>query len=121
MVEDHDDPNTVKAVFNEDGRALLFSRAPIPSRARVNNPPMYQQTGIIAFRVDFLHQFSSLPQTPLEKIESIDMMRVIENGIPLHLVTTETETIGIDTPADLARAEKVLADDPLTAQYINGM
>ena len=117
--EDHDDPNTVKAVFNEEGRALLFSRAPIPSRARNENPPMYQQTGIIAFKADFLHQFSSLPQTPLEIIESVDMLRVMENGLPLYLVTTETETIGIDTPADLARAEEVLVGDPLTSQYLN--
>ena len=116
--EDHDDPNTVKAVFDTAGRALLFSRAPIPSRARTDNPPMYQQTGIIAFKAAFLHQFSSLPQTPLEIIESVDMLRVLEHGLPLHVVTTETETIGIDTPAELARAEKVLAGVPLTHRYL---
>lgn len=120
LAEDHDDPNNVKAVFNEDHRALLFSRAPIPSRSRTKDVPMYQQTGIIAFRVDFLHEFSCLPQTPLEKIESIDMLRVIENGLPLHVVATETETIGIDTPSELARAEKVLAEDPLTKRYLEG-
>ena len=78
---------------------------------------MFQQTGVIAFKSAFLHQFSNLPQTPLEKIESIDMLRVMENGLPLHVVTTDVETIGIDTPADLARAETILAADPLTRSY----
>jgi len=116
---DHDDPNTVKAVFTEAGRALLFSRAPIPSRARSDNPPMFQQTGVIAFKVAFLHQFSAMPQTPLEKAESIDMLRVMEHGLALDVVPTDTETIGIDTPADLARAEEILADAPLTRRYLD--
>lgn len=116
--EDHDDPNTVKVVFDKDRRALLFSRAPIPSRSRAGEVPMYQQTGVIAFRASFLHEFSALAPTPLEIIESVDMMRVIENRLPLYVVPTETETIGIDTPAELARAEQVLANDPLVRLYL---
>ncbi len=118
--QDHDDPNTVKVVFDKDHRALLFSRAPIPSRSRASDVPMYQQTGIIAFRASFLHEFSTLPRTPLEVIESVDMLRVIENRLPLYVVTTETETIGIDTPSELVRAEKILADDHFTDQYMTG-
>lgn len=117
--EDHDDPNTVKVVTDPAGRALYFSRAPIPSRARVGDVAAYQQTGVMGFSAAFLNQFSSLPQTPLEKIESVDMMRVLEHGLPLSVVRTEVETVGVDTPADLARAEAFLRADPLTATYMD--
>jgi 3-deoxy-manno-octulosonate cytidylyltransferase (CMP-KDO synthetase) len=116
--EDHDDPNTVKVVSAPSGKALYFSRAPIPSRARAGTVPMYQQTGIIGFSAAFLHKFSLLEPTPLEIIESVDMMRVIEHGLEIQLVKTDTETVGVDTPADLARAEEILKNDPFTATYL---
>ena len=116
--EDHEDPNTVKVVSAPGGDALYFSRAPIPSRSRSDNPPAYQQTGVIGFSWSFLKKFSSLPQTPLEKIESVDMLRVLEHGYPLKFVFTDVETIGVDTPTDLARAEAVLKDDPFTSRYL---
>mgnify|MGYP001238254079 FL=1 len=117
--EDQDDPNTVKVVAAPGGNALYFSRAPIPSRSRAADPPVYQQTGVIGFSWSFLKNFSDLPQTPLEKIESIDMLRVLEHGFPLKLVFTDIETIGVDTPADLARAEKVLFNDAFTSRYLD--
>ena len=117
---DHEDPNVVKVVGDPDGNALYFSRAPIPSRARSETVPMYQQTGVIGFRSAFLTEFGSLPQTPLENIESVDMMRVIEHRRHVRLIYTEQETIGVDTPEELARAEQVLANDPLTASYLAG-
>jgi 3-deoxy-manno-octulosonate cytidylyltransferase (CMP-KDO synthetase) len=79
---------------------------------------MYQQTGIIGFSAAFLHKFSLLEPTPLEIIESVDMMRVIEHGLEIQLVKTDTETVGVDTPADLARAEEILKNDPFTATYL---
>ena len=115
---DAEDPNTVKVVTAPDGRALYYSRSAIPSAVRMEKPPVYQQTGIIGFRTDFLHRFSELPQTPLEKIESVDMMRVLENGYEIQIVFTETETIGVDTEEELRRAENVLRDDPQTERYI---
>ncbi len=72
----------------------------------------------MGFSAAFLRRFGELTPTPLERIESVDMMRVIEHGLTLAVVTTETETIGVDTPADLARAESVLRDDPMTARYL---
>lgn len=116
---DHDDPNTVKVVAAPDGRVIYLSRAPIPSRARSADVPMYQQTGVMAFTFGFLKRFSSLPQTPLEIIEAVDMLRVLEHGMDLYVVFTQTETIGVDTPADLARGEKLLRDAPLTRLYMN--
>lgn len=116
--EDHDDPNTVKVVADLSGNALFFSRAPIPARARTVNVPMYQQTGVIGFAKGFLHKFGTLPRTPMEKAEGIDMLRVLEHGLKVRVVFTDRETIGVDTPADLARAEKILESDPITRSYL---
>jgi 3-deoxy-manno-octulosonate cytidylyltransferase (CMP-KDO synthetase) len=116
--EDHDDVNTVKVVADPQGRVLYFSRAPIPSRARVKSVPMYQQTGVMGFSVSFLHRFSQLSQTPLEIIESVDMLRVLEHGLAITLVCTDAETVGVDTPADLERATSLLRSDPVTQRYL---
>jgi 3-deoxy-manno-octulosonate cytidylyltransferase (CMP-KDO synthetase) len=116
--QDHDDPNTVKVVAAPGGHAIYFSRAPIPSRARAKSVPMYQQTGVIGFAAGFLERFSALPQTPLEIIESVDMLRVIEHGLPIALVRTEAETIGVDTPDDRERAEILMREDPTLALYM---
>ncbi len=118
-VEDHEDPNTVKVVAAPDGRLLYLSRAPIPSRARAPEVPMYQQTGVIAFAKSHLDRFSSLPQTPLEKLESVDMLRYLEHGDTIMAVKTEIETIGVDTEQDRARAESILADNPVTGRYLD--
>ena len=119
--EDHDDANVVKVVSGLDGRIVYLSRAPIPSRARAEDVPMYQQTGVIAYAAHFLEEFSVLKQTPLEIIESVDMLRLIEHGLPLYGVKTDIETIGVDTPQDRARAEGVLELDAWTAHYLPPM
>ena len=118
---DYESPNTVKLVAAPDGRVLYFSRAPIPSATKSGKIPMYQQTGVMAFTLAFLQKFSTLPQTPLEVIESVDMLRVLENGFPIHVVLHERETIGIDTPADRKRGETLLAQDPITKSYLGNI
>lgn len=117
---DHDDPNCVKVCAGPDGRALFFSRAPIPSRWRAKGPvPAYQQTGIIGFSHGFLQTFGRLERTPLEMIEQIDMLRTLEHGYPVQIVTVDVETVGVDTPADLKRGEDMLRADPTTRQYLD--
>lgn len=116
--EDHDDPNCVKVVANLSSNAMMFSRAPIPSRARTANVPMYQQTGVIGFKASFLRTFGRLPRTPLEMAEGIDMLRTLEHGHPVRMTFTERETIGVDTPADRDRAEAALRADPVTLRYL---
>jgi len=114
---DHVDPNVVKVVSSPNQRALYLSRSPIPSTYREKEAPIYQQTGVIGFARAFLDTFSQLPQTPLEKIESIDMLRVLEHGLPLRVVYTSIETVAVDVPADLARACVRLSEDSLLAEY----
>lgn len=81
---DLSNPNIVKAACAQDGRVLFFSRAPIPFyRARVACP-IYRQTGIMAFRTELLRRYATLPETPFERAESVDMLRLLEHGVAIH-------------------------------------
>ena len=102
-----DDPACVKVVFDSRGRALYFSRSPIP-HARTwsdgllhQEPPLYyQHMGIYAYRRDFLLQIAKLPRTPLEQLESLEQLRVLENGHDILVGVIDEPTKGIDTPED---------------------
>ena len=114
-----EDPNTVKVVASQDGNAIYFSREPIPSRKKsIDDVPMLKQICVIPFRREYLIQFNSMPETPLERIESVDMLRVIESGGQVRMVMTEHQSIGVDTPDHLKRVEKLMADDPLMREYL---
>jgi len=116
--EEHDDPNEVKVVVNLAGNALYFSREPIPSwKKGATDVPMYKQVCIIPFRRDFLLTFNALPPTPLEVVESVDMLRLLEHGYPVRMVHTTERNIGVDTPRDLAVAEALMVTDPVFASY----
>jgi 3-deoxy-manno-octulosonate cytidylyltransferase (CMP-KDO synthetase) len=111
-VEEFEDPNEVKVVVDMNNRALYFSREPIPSRRKgVEDVPMLKQICIIPFRRDYLLEFNSLSETPLERIESVDMMRVIEHGEQVHMVMTDAETLSVDTPAELERVSELMMSD----------
>ncbi|HEX7338465.1 MAG TPA: 3-deoxy-manno-octulosonate cytidylyltransferase [Rhodanobacteraceae bacterium] len=113
------DPNCVKVVVDARGRALYFSRAPMPwprdafARDRDSLPsdqPFWRHIGIYAYRAGFLRQFTQLPPTPLERTESLEQLRALENGFAIAVRATPAAfPPGIDTPADLARAQAWLA------------
>jgi len=108
--EDYQDPNTIKVVMDGRGDALYFSRAPIPAMnfsADVKGP-VFKQVCVIPFRRDFLEEFSRLPPTTLEQVESIDMLRAVEHGKKIRLVETEVDTHAVDTPDDLMKVEKLM-------------
>ncbi len=112
------DHNNPKVVVNQRMDALYFSREPIPSPWRgFEDIPMYMQVGIIAFRREALIRFNGLPETSLEKIESVDMNRVLETGGKIRMVLTEMRTIGVDTPAELEAVVALMSGDPLIARY----
>ena len=113
------DRNNVKVVVNQQNDALYFSREPIPSPWRgIDGLPMYQQTGIIAFRRDVLARVSGAPETRLEQIESVDMNRILETGGRIRMVPIEAVTISVDTPAELQAAEALMAGDRTLARYL---
>jgi 3-deoxy-manno-octulosonate cytidylyltransferase (CMP-KDO synthetase) len=112
------DKNNVKVVFDVNNNALYFSREPIPSTWKgLHNHPMFMQTGIIAFRRNTLLSFNELEETVLEKIESVDMNRVLEMGGSIRMVPTDNMMIGVDTHQELVEAEKYLLSDLLTEKY----
>ena len=73
----------------------------------------------IPFRRDYLLKFNALTPTPLEQIESVDMLRILEHGDRVHMVMTEAHTVSVDTPADLERARSLLQEDKLLAAYLS--
>ena len=106
-------PNTVKVVLDNSGFALYFSRSPIPyvnnSKFKIQNSKfVYKHIGIYGFTRSFLEQFVALPKSPLEETESLEQLRVLENGHRIKVLATDYSGFGIDTPDDLERARKQL-------------
>jgi 3-deoxy-manno-octulosonate cytidylyltransferase (CMP-KDO synthetase) len=117
-LKEYEDPNEVKVVVDNNNYALYFSREPIPSRKKgAAEIPMLKQVCIIPFRRDFLIEFSRLEPTPLEKVESIDMLRILEHGYKVKMVLTRFETHSVDTPEDLRFVEEQMKNDPLAIKY----
>ena len=116
---DYHDFNTIKVVMNQQNNALYMSRRPIPSLAKTGfvDTAAYKQVCIIPFRRETLFQYTRLLPTPLEQLESIDMLRLLEHGLQVKMVPTEFNTQAVDTMADLLRVEKLMAADPLLARY----
>lgn len=116
---DYHDFNTIKVVMNQQNNALYMSRRPIPSLAKTGftDTAAYKQVCIIPFRREMLFQYTRLLPTPLEQLESIDMLRLLEHGLQVKMVPTEFNTQAVDTTADLLRVEKLMAADPLLARY----
>ena len=109
---DRTDPNVVKAVCDQRNNVMFLTRAPVPHSVEFLDVPIYRQTGIIAFRTSFLHHYSGMPETPLEKAESVDMLRVLEYGRRILGVVVDYVTLGVDRPEDIPRVERALRDDP---------
>ena len=107
-------PNSPKVVVSDDGRAIYFSRSVIPYLRGVGEEEWlsrhtyYKHIGLYAYRAETLGEITRLPQSTLEKVESLEQLRWIDNGYVIKVGETNVETIGIDTPADLERAEEFL-------------
>jgi 3-deoxy-manno-octulosonate cytidylyltransferase (CMP-KDO synthetase) len=114
-------PNVVKVVVDISGNALYYSREPIPFFKKVSSNFLIQrnkQFGINAFRREFLITYASLSRTPLERIESVDMLRVLEHGFHVRMVSTLHPVIGVDTPEDLEEAKRMMQRDQIFPIYI---
>lgn len=105
------DPNVAKVVVSALGNALYFSRLPIPFvRDGGGTPPGYRlHLGLYAYRREFLLQFASWPPTPLERAESLEQLRALEYGATIRVVDVPERALGVDTPADLERARRILS------------
>ncbi len=111
-VEEFRDPNEVKVAVDLNNNALYFSREPIPSLWKLpDEAVMLKQVCIIPFRRDFIDTFNALPETPIERLESVDMMRVLEHGMAVKMMMTEETVYSVDTPADAAKVELYFKDN----------
>ena len=108
-------PNSPKIVTDLQGFALYFSRSVIPyvrgqeQGEWLRHYPYLKHLGLYAYRREVLREVTKLPQSPLEKAESLEQLRWLENGYRIRVGLTDVETVGIDTPDDLRRAEKFLS------------
>ena len=116
--EEVENPNNVKVVMGVNGNALYMSREPIPSKEKYKGKINYfRQLGLIAFTREALLRFIDLQPTELEKIESVDMNRFLENGVSIHMIETKFEVDAVDTPEDLVRVEEKMKRDELFRKY----
>jgi len=105
---DFNDPNVVKVVLNDKGHALYFSRAPIPfPRNRGGNP--LQHVGLYAYKREFLLIYPGLEPCETEQVESLEQLRVLHHGYSIAVNVGDFICIGVDTPEDLVRAEKIIS------------
>jgi len=134
---DYDNPNVVKVVKDRIGRALYFSRSPIPHfREGMAGPPKggpydldakagpydldvgagfsrpFKHIGLYGYRRTFLLKFATLAQTPLERTESLEQLRALEHGYRIQTVETRYDSVGVDTPEDLERVRRQLMAEP---------
>lgn len=109
--EELDNPNKVKLVKSNSGKALYFSRSMIPFlRTGGVDMPVYLHWGIYAYRRDVLEKFVNMPAGNLENCEKLEQLRALENDIDIQVLITDLESVGVDTPEDLVRAEAKLAE-----------
>lgn len=103
----HTDPNIVKVLYDKQGDAIYFSRAPIPYfRQPSSNINILHHMGVYAFRPAFLRAYTRLPQTPLEIAESLEQLRVLEHGFKIRVCKVPERTLEINTPEELEEAQK---------------
>lgn len=101
-------PNVTKVVVDQDGFALYFSRAPIPFTRSGSEPaPAWRHVGLYVYRRDCLLRLAALPATAMERAEALEQLRAIENGIRIKTIETAHDSIGVDTPDDLARVRQL--------------
>jgi 3-deoxy-manno-octulosonate cytidylyltransferase (CMP-KDO synthetase) len=112
-VEDLSNPNVVKVVFDRNHKALYFSRHPVPylrgaePAEWLNQTDYYKHIGIYGYRTGILRSITQLPVSPLEKAESLEQLRWLENGFSIHVKETDYESIAIDTPHDLLKITNI--------------
>ena len=114
---EYDNPNVVKVVVNSAGRALYFSRRTIPylRDAAGRSPaeqlavfPFLKHLGLYGYRRETLLRLVQFPVSPLEQAEKLEQLRAVENGIPIAVVRVNYDSVGVDSPEDVARVEKLM-------------
>ena len=111
--DDLDNPSVVKAIMSNTSKISFFTRAHVPNRS----DKAMRQLGMIGFTVAALTQYANLQPTPLEELESIDMMRLLENDYEINAVISSSPILGVDNPEDIAKVELMMTKDLLLETY----
>ena len=111
--DDLGNPNVVKAIMSNTSKISFFTRAHVPNRS----DKAMRQLGMIGFTIAALTQYTNLQPTPLEELESIDMMRLLENDYEINAVISSSPILGVDNPEDIAKAELMMTKDLLLETY----
>jgi len=113
----HHSTGDIKAVVNLKNEIMYISRNDLPSDARVEVPKMLKAYHVVSFRKDFLIKYASLEQTPLEKIEYNEYLRILENGYKIQGVMVDSDSISVDTKEDLVQVSESMKNDEIYKQY----
>ncbi len=116
-IEDIASPHVVKVVCDQDDYALYFSRAPIPAirdaattpQAALSAEVYWKHLGLYGYQRDFLLRFPHLPPTPLEQLEQLEQLRALQQGFRIKVLPTPHDTVAVDTPEDVAKVERAMA------------
>ena len=108
--EEMGNPNAVKVVLAQDGAALYFSRAPIPYPRQEGGFAPLKHLGIYGYQREALLRLAALPPSPLERSESLEQLRALENGMGIRVLIVDRASIGVDTAEDLERVERILTE-----------
>ncbi|MBP6343201.1 MAG: 3-deoxy-manno-octulosonate cytidylyltransferase [Candidatus Omnitrophica bacterium] len=107
-IGDYIDSGVVKAAIDLQGDLLYLTRSPIPFPKTRQGYVVHKQIGLYAFRKNFLFRFVKMPQTPLELVEGVEFLRILENGFKIKAVVTDYSAVSVDTLSDLIEVEKIL-------------
>ncbi|UIR30978.1 3-deoxy-manno-octulosonate cytidylyltransferase [Priestia flexa] len=110
-LEDISNPNVVKVISNLNKDAIYFSRSPIPYNRSNDEIIYYKHLGIYCYPKDILQNFVTLPKSNYEQTEMLEQLRLLENGYKIKVLETNYESIGVDTPEDIKRIEKILEEN----------
>ncbi len=118
QASEYKDSNEVKVVIDKFNDAMYFSREPIPSEKKGGKDfDKYKQVCVIPFRREALIEFNAMDETPLEAIESVDMMRLLENGQKVRMIEIDEDSYSVDVQADLDKVAKLMINDALVKKY----
>jgi len=118
-LEEYQNPDTIKVVTDLKNNAMFMTRAPIPTLTETGlaDTIALKQVCVIVFSRSELELYTRLAPTPLERFESVDMLRLLEHGRTVHMVPTDRDTIAVDHPNDVLRVEELLQNDALSKDY----
>jgi 3-deoxy-manno-octulosonate cytidylyltransferase (CMP-KDO synthetase) len=111
ITKDHHEAGAVKVITDLNQNAIYFSRAPIPYFRTEHAAPVYHHMGLYAFSREFLATYATLKQTPLELVESLEQLRVIEHGYKIRICLTESRTLEINTPQEFEDAQQFVFEE----------